>query len=382
MASLHKRDSSPYWCCAFYLPDGTRAYRSTKKTKRSEAMAVCVEWERAAKLGRDGRLSENQARQVVADIFMRANSTTLPGSTTKDFLAAWLSRKSLELADSSFVEYKRIAALFLEYLGSKAARPIDTINAADIIGWRADLAVKVSGGTVNKSLKILRGAWRQAQKEQLLRENVFPAVDFVKETKSKRRAFTMEELKNLLDKCNAEWRGMVLFGLYTGQRLGDLANLTWDNIDTVAQELRITTGKTDRHMAIPLAKPLAAFIETMPAGDTPGAPLFPNMAATMKASGSGTLSRQFYEVLTLAGLAKAKDHKGGGSGRDSRRTTGGMSFHCLRHTATSLLKNAGVSDVIAREIIGHDSEVISRVYTHIEKGALRKAMKAMPDITK
>jgi len=104
----------------------------------------------------------------------------------------------------------------------------------------------------------------------------------------------------------------------------------------------------------------------------------------MKASGSGTLSRQFYEILATAGLAKAKSHKvvkGKGKGRDTRRTTGGLSFHCLRHTATSLLKNAGVSDAVAMEIIGHDTEAISRVYTHIEKGALRKAMNAMPDIT-
>jgi hypothetical protein len=45
------------------------------------------------------------------------------------------------------------------------------------------------------------------------------------------------------------------------------------------------------------------------------------------------------------------------------------------------LKNAGVSDVVAREIIGHDSPEISRVYTHIEKPALVDAMQKLPDIT-
>ena len=381
MASLHKQPNRPYWFCAFYQPDGTRAFKSTKKTKRSEAMAVCVEWERAAKLGREGRLSENQARQVVADIFMKANASALPTSTTKDFLAAWLSRKNLELAESSFVEYKRIAALFLAYLDKKADRPIDTITAADIVGWRADLSERVSGCTVNKGLKILRGAWRQAQKEQLLRDNVFPAVDFVKETKGRRRAFTLTELTRILGVCDAEWRGMVLFGLYTGQRLGDLAGLTWDNIDATANELLIVTGKTERPMAIPLAKPLGTYIATIPAGDQPGGTLFPNIANTMKASGTGTLSRQFTEILARAGMVKTKTHEKIGKGRDVRRTSGGLSFHCLRHTATSLLKNAGVSDAVAMEIIGHDSEAISRVYTHIEKGALRKAMNAMPDIT-
>jgi integrase len=27
-----------------------------------------------------------------------------------------------------------------------------------------------------------------------------------------------------------EWRSMILFGLYSGQRLGDIAKLTWANI--------------------------------------------------------------------------------------------------------------------------------------------------------
>lgn len=382
MASIHKREKSPFWYCAFIHPDGTRAFRSTKRRDRSEAMAICVEWEHAAKMGREGRLSEHQARQVVADIYMRANASVLPTGTVKEFLDNWLSRKGLEVAESSLVEYQQAARLFLEYLAAKAAKAIDTITAKEIIGYRAHLAKRVSGSTVNKHLRIMRGAWKQALREGLIRENVFDRVDLVRESRSRRRAFTMDELRRILEVCDAEWKGMVLFGLYTGQRLGDCAGLTWDNVDPVAGELRIITGKTDRPMSIPLAGPLATFIATMPAGDRTGAPLFPGMAETLKASGTGTLSRQFSEILATAGLVKAKTHEGAGKGRNARRESGGLSFHCLRHTATSLLKNAGVSDVVAREIIGHDSEAISRIYTHIEPATLRKAMKAMPDVMK
>ena len=380
MASIHKQKNSPYWYCAFYQPDGARAFKSTKKKNRSEAMGVCIEWEHAAKMGREGRLSEQQARKVVADIFARANSSALPSSSAKEFLDNWLSRKGLELADSSLVEYQQTARLFSEYLGTKAAKPIDNITAKEITGYRAHLAGRVGGATVNKHLRIMRGAWKQALREGLIRDNVFERIDLVKETRSRRRAFTMAELRLILGVCNAEWRGLVMFGLYTGQRLGDCAGLTWDNVDAVSGELRIITGKTDRSMSIPLAEPLAAYIATMPAGDKAGAPLFPGMAALVKSGGTGTLSRQFSEILAGIGLADKKDHKGGGTGRASRRASGGLSFHCLRHTATSLLKNAGVSDVVAREIIGHDSESISRVYTHISKDTLRKAMKSLPNV--
>ena len=58
-----------------------------------------------------------------------------------------------------------------------------------------------------------------------------------------------------------------------------------------------------------------------------------------------------------------------------------MSFHCLRHSATTFLKAAGVSDALAREIIGHDSAVISRGYTHLSTADLRRGIERLPDVT-
>jgi Mn-dependent DtxR family transcriptional regulator len=45
-----------------------------------------------------------------------------------------------------------------------------------------------------------------------------------------------------------------------------------------------------------------------------------------------------------------------------------------------LLKNAGVSEAVARDIIGHDSEQMSRHYTHIEDAAKREALDKLPDL--
>ena len=70
-----------------------------------------------------------------------------------------------------------------------------------------------------------------------------------------------------------------------------------------------------------------------------------------------------------------------GGGRGVKRATGGLSFHCLRHTATSLLKNAGISPAIVQEFVGHDSKTVSENYTHIETSVLRAAADAMPDLS-
>ena len=48
--------------------------------------------------------------------------------------------------------------------------------------------------------------------------------------------------------------------------------------------------------------------------------------------------------------------------------------------AKTLLKNAGLSDFIARDIIGHESEASSRNYTHIESETKRRALDSMPNV--
>ena len=69
-------------------------------------------------------------------------------------------------------------------------------------------------------------------------------------------------------------------------------------------------------------------------------------------------------------------------GRASRRTLNDISFYALRHTATSLLKNAGASDVVAMDIIGHETKAVSQEYTHIDMETKRRAINAMPDVLK
>ena len=71
----------------------------------------------------------------------------------------------------------------------------------------------------------------------------------------------------------------------------------------------------------------------------------------------------------------------GKKGRSAARETIDVSFHSLRHTATSMLKAAGVSNAIAMQIIGHESEAVSRQYTHLSTDDLRPAMAKLPDVS-
>ena len=57
-----------------------------------------------------------------------------------------------------------------------------------------------------------------------------------------------------------------------------------------------------------------------------------------------------------------------------------LSFHCLRHTAVTLLKEAGVPAAVVMEMIVHTSVAISQQYTHVGRAALEQAAQALPDI--
>ncbi len=198
---------------------------------------------------------------------------------------------------------------------------------------------------------------------------------------ARRRPFTLDELARILEVADGEWRGLIAFGIYTGQRLGDLAQLTWNNVDLQRRELRLVTDKTGRRQILPLAAPLARLIESLPTSDNPSAPLFPSAADTYAKSGNnGRMSKQFHAILVAAGLAKARKYVATGEGSSVRHEQAELSFHSLRHTATSLLNNAGVSDAVAAEFIGHDSAAVNANYTHIETAALRRAADTMPDV--
>ena len=97
----------------------------------------------------------------------------------------------------------------------------------------------------------------------------------------------------------------------------------------------------------------------LPTSDNPNAFIFPGAASAKR---TASLSNQFRDILVAAALVEPRPHghKSAGKGRDQAREASEISFHSLRHSAVTMLKAAGVSDFMAREIVGHDSAAVSR----------------------
>jgi integrase len=380
MASLRKVPGCNNWIACFTLPDGRRKQQSTGTPDRKTAQRIANEAEEATRKMRTAR----QFHRILSGIYAHVTGDALPTSTVRDYIAAWLKRKEPELSKSTNTFYRIKAKDFLEFLGARADLEMSRITQADVIGFRNKELERVSATSVNHSVKYLRMVFKSARADGVVLDNPAEFVGTVANRhRTKRRAFTLPELKLLLDHAGPEWRSMIYFGLYTGQRLGDIAALTWQNVDLAQKEIRLQTTKTERQQILPIAAPLLRHIMTLPSSDDPKAPLHPRAHEIVtREERVGSLSREFYEIMMDAGLAKKATHdkKENGFGRRGRHAVNEISFHALRHTATSLMKNAGISPAIVQEFIGHDSEAINRVYTHIETDAMRRAADALPDL--
>jgi integrase len=190
------------------------------------------------------------------------------------------------------------------------------------------------------------------------------------------------EIRRLLEVADDEWRSLILFGIYTGQRLGDLVSLTWANVDLERNELYLVTRKRGKRLTIPLALPLREhLLSSSSSTDDPLAPIHPRSFAILaRDTRVRALSAQFGDLLVVAGLRSKLTRTSRGIGRNACRTAMGLSFHCLRHTAVSLLRDAGASEAAVMELVGHDSVEISRHYTRVGREALQRAVTSLPTI--
>jgi len=310
---------------------------------------------------------------------MEACGSPIEQKTVREHFESWL--KGATLSIGTFKRYEGVAQSFLTFLGGKADQHLATLRSKEIEDYRNELADRVASGTVNAHLKVIRVCLEKAIKQRYFDSNPGRLVENVATSdKHRRRAFTMDELKKLIAIASPNWKTMILIGLYTGLRLRDCVNLTALNLDLSNGEFTLTEAKTNKTRIVPIAKPLLSYLEGLDLGDDPRAPLCPGLAGKVQSS----LSNEFFDLMAAAGLVVARSHQKSksGKGRSSRRKQSEITFHALRHTATSLLKRAGVSNAVAMDLIGHDSEAVSMNYTHIDDETKRNALNRLPDITK
>jgi integrase len=385
MASIIKRRASKYYCAVYRDKKGRQRFISTKLTDQGKALRLAQAWE----LGEQRKRTVEYLREVTENIireWLLENDTgrELERISVAKYAQDWLARKQPEWSRVSYEIYQKSAAKFLRFLGDAAEDDIGSITRKTIAAFRAHVGSEVSARTANFDLQAIKAIFKAARSDRHIADDPTEGVGYIKrqECQVSRRPFTMDEVRSVLAAASPEWQSLIIFGLYTGQRLGDLASLTWGNVDLQRNLIRLETRKTGKSLRIPIAPFLKDHILTLPAAASINAPLHPRAykGVTNGRRETSGLSKEFGRLLIDAGLREPREHPRDGSPRGVRRKLSELSFHCLRHNAVSLMKEAGVPHAVVMELIGHDSDAVSAQYTHIGDEALQKAAAALPGL--
>lgn len=211
--------------------------------------------------------------------------------------------------------------------------------------------------TANRYLATLSTIFTLAYKEwELISENPFLKVSKFPENKGRTRFLTKEELQSLLEECknssNANLYGMVLLGGTLGMRFGEIANLTWKDIDLTNRFITLEITKNKDTRVVPMSDSIYHYLQDKNHKKIPEEFVFPSKDPT-KRSPYSMIRKSFKKILQKLGFHD-------------------VVFHTLRHTAASHLAMNGATQGELMEILGHRSPVMSKRYTHFNKVHLAK----------
>ena len=204
---------------------------------------------------------------------------------------------------------------------------------------------------------------------------------------TRRIAFTREEeeqIKQVLDdpqyklKNKAEIKVVFYIGMYTGQRLKDCVLMQWQNVDLEQRRIFVKQFKTGKEVSIPLAEPLRQLLSEVKDQNLSSTYISPDVAmrykqkdARGKAVGDNYVNIDVMRVIRWTGVETTVDVPG----RKRKMTIRG--FHSLRHSFCSHCAEAGVPKAVVVSIIGADSSILDRFYTHIGEEAQLAAIEAI-----
>ena len=410
--SLHRKKGSDYWYAFIRVPDADnpgqwkQTSKSTRETAKAKAEIKARELEeaerkragageeksraiyevlkRASDVAVRGELNEAGARVFLSEMLEISTGKGIHSYTAREWFEKWLAGKKNTTAAGTFIRYKGVIDQFYSFLDDRAGNNLLALTAGDIQDFRdSELATGKSPSTVNDAVKTIRTALNAAKRQQVILSNPADAVESLAEDDFEKAVFTPQALRKLHSVAKGSWKGVILFGYFTGANLRDITNLQWSQIDLAKGTVEYVRAKTGRKVTLPIHSELSDWLLSLPATDDPKTFVFPDLAGKSTAGKSG-LSMKFARIMAKAKIAgeSVKPGKAENGGRTKGRKRNALSFHSLRHSFNSALANAGVPVEIRQKLTGHASAAMNANYTHLELEPFREAMTKVPAIGK
>jgi integrase len=212
--------------------------------------------------------------------------------------------------------------------------------------------------TVNRETQLLHQAFRLAVDRGRLA--FLPRVRHLSEVGNVRRGFfERAEFDAVCEALPADLRDFARFGYITGWRKGEIAAMSWADVDGEAVRLRAEDSKNRRGRSVPLEGDLRDIIERRRA------------------------ARQYENPAGTVALAALVFHRDGRPVGDFKKawatacTAAGVSgrlFHDLRRSAARNLVRAGNPESVAMAVTGHKTRSIFQRYAIASERDIREAL--------
>ncbi len=242
--------------------------------------------------------------------------------------------------------------------------PLTTVTRELVLEWRTTRALTVSPGTINRETDVLKHLLAAAVPKYLARSPIV-GLKRLRGRRTETRVLTYEEEPRLLAALAPADRALVLCALDTLMRLSDVVNLRRDQdrgTYLVVEDPKIAPYQ------VAVSPRLRAALDALPVA---GPYYFPHRRlAKNPRDYRGSVADMLEAGCKAADIPYGRPrHRPG-----QPAPPVGLTFHGLRHTATSRLVDQGVSLRIVQELGGWQSLRQLERYAHPTEDAKRQAV--------
>lgn len=243
--------------------------------------------------------------------------------------------------------------LWVEAFGDKDAATITPSMIEQVIYQLND---RYAPATINRAVVVLKAVYNKAVRDGLLMVNPASKVKLLKVNNELVRYLTSDQEVRLLECLEERFKPIVIVGINTGLRQGELLRLTWQDIDWHTGIMTINETKSGERRRVPMN----SIVQEI---------LFERQNLTRSSQqdrifqhDSRFLRRAFDRAVKEAGLSPFR-------------------FHDLRHTFASRLAMQGVNDRTLMTLGGWKSPRMLNRYAHLSPTHLWQAVEGLTKIT-
>lgn len=231
--------------------------------------------------------------------------------------------------------------------------------------------------TAQYALAVVRQVFNFASRADLYDgKSPLRGVSMPKRDNKRLRFFTQEEAERLLaalGEASAEVQSHALMALHCGMRFGEIAALTWGDVDLEHCMVALRDTKSGQNRHIPMTARVRGMLETRKA----------QVAAERKAEGKafspadlvfparggkrmGQISKTFEKAVAALGLNDGIE--------DPRQR---LVFHSCRHSFASWLVMNGTPLYTVAKLMGHSTLSMTERYSHLAPDHMKEAVRGL-----